>query len=68
MLSCVIRGLDNLKENTGALKQTVKEANDAETIAHDALASIDARAVEITSNMAEAQVKKCVRFYETIAD
>ena len=37
------------------LKQTVDEANDAETIAHDALASIDARASEIQSNMEDAK-------------
>jgi hypothetical protein len=50
----------NLKENEGEvsekLKESVAESNDAKTIAHDALASIDARAQEISTNMANAKV------------
>ena len=49
------RGLDNLKEVTEELKDTVDEAEDAGTIAHDALASINARADEITLNMDKAR-------------
>ncbi len=37
------------------LKETSERANDAETIAHDALASIDARADEITASMSRAR-------------
>lgn len=49
------RNLASLEEITAVLEETVKAANDAETIAHDALASIDARAEEITQNMDQAR-------------
>ena len=44
----------NIKKLEGqreVLKSTVQEADDAQTIAHDALASIEARAGEINDNM-----------------
>ena len=37
------------------MKSTVQQADDAETLAHDALASIDARAVEIKKHMKGTQ-------------
>ena len=43
-----IRKLEDQREK---LKSTVQEADDAETLAHDALASIDARAEEITERL-----------------
>ena len=43
-----IRELEGQRE---VLKSTVQEADDAETLAHDALASIDARAEEITDRL-----------------
>jgi chromosome segregation ATPase len=55
MLNTLFRGLDNLNDVTDVLKDTVLKANDAETLSHDALASIDARAEEITKNMAQAK-------------
>ncbi len=50
-----VRSLEGLTEITETLKETAIQANDAETIAHDALASIDARADEITQSMAGAR-------------
>ncbi len=49
------RNLNGLTQITGVLDETSKQANDAETIAHDALASIDARAHEITASMGRAR-------------
>lgn len=46
----ITRGMDNLKEVTDVLKDTMQKADDAETLAHDALQSIDARADLITRN------------------
>ena len=51
----ICSGLDGLTEVTDVLKETVNEANDAETIAHDALASINTRADEIKQNMDNAR-------------
>ena len=48
-------GVGNLNDIRYQLDETSKEADDAETIAHDALASIDARAAEITRNMKAAR-------------
>jgi hypothetical protein len=43
-------------ENLGdILKSTLTNADDAETLAHDALTSIDARANEIKKNMKSAR-------------
>lgn len=44
--------IDNLGET---LKATLFNAEDAETLSHDALASIDARANEIKKNMDSAK-------------
>lgn len=49
------RDLDNMKDLTEKLKETVQNATDAETVAHDALASIDARAQGIKDNMSTAR-------------
>ena len=46
----ITRGMGNLKEVTDVLKDTMQKADDAETLAHDALQSIDARADLITRN------------------
>ncbi len=53
--SLCLRNLQGLSEITEVLKETSEQANDAETIAHDALASINARADEITASMAGAR-------------
>ena len=45
------RALDGMKDLTEKLKQTVQNATDAETIAHDALGSIDLRAELIQAAM-----------------
>ena len=44
-----------MKDQGEILKSTVQQADDAETLAHDALASIDARAVEIKKHMKGTQ-------------
>ena len=54
-VEAITRGMDNLKEVTDVLKDTMQKADDAETLAHDALQSIDARADLITRNMAGAK-------------
>ncbi len=54
-VEAITSGIEELNEVTEVLKDTVTKANDAETLAHDALASIDARAEEITRNMAQAK-------------
>ena len=51
----IISNLRRMADQEEELKLTVKEADDAETLAHDALASIDARADEIKRNMGETQ-------------
>ena len=47
-MDAITRGMDNLKEVTDVLKDMMQKADDAETLAHDALQSIDARADLIT--------------------
>ena len=47
-VEAITRGMDGLKEVTDVLKDTMQKADDAETLAHDALQSIDARADLIT--------------------
>ena len=47
-MEAITRGMDGLKEVTDVLKDTMQKADDAETLAHDALQSIDARADLIT--------------------
>ena len=47
-VEAITRGMENLKEVTDVLKDTMQKADDAETLAHDALQSIDARADLIT--------------------
>lgn len=46
----IIKSISAIDDFPDVLQETVKEATDAETLAHDALASIDARADEITKN------------------
>ena len=52
MMSFIIySNIRKLEDQREKLKSTVQEADDAETLAHDALASIDARAEEITERL-----------------
>ena len=46
--------MEELKEVTDILSKTLNNASDAETLASDALTSIDTRANEITKSMANA--------------
>ena len=48
------RNMEELKEVTDILSKTLNNASDAETLASDALTSIDTRANEITKSMANA--------------
>ena len=52
-VEAITRGMDNMKEVTDVLKETMRYADDAETLAHDALQSIDARADLITRDAAQ---------------
>jgi hypothetical protein len=49
------RNLDTIENLGDTLKSTLSNADDAETLAHDALTSIDARANEIKKNMKSAR-------------
>ena len=49
------RNLDTVENLGDVLKSTLTNADDAETLAHDALTSIDARANEIKKNMKSAK-------------
>ncbi len=51
----ISRKLDAMPDLTEKLKETVINATDAETVAHDALASIDARAEVIKNDMKTAR-------------
>ncbi|TRY60964.1 hypothetical protein TCAL_05712 [Tigriopus californicus] len=51
----ITRGLESLPPTPELLKETVDIANDAETVAHDSLSSINARADEITRNIGQAR-------------
>ena len=49
------RNIDTVENLGDVLKSTLTNADDAETLAHDALTSIDARANEIKKNMKSAK-------------
>ena len=49
------RNIDTVENLGDVLKSTLTNADDAETLAHDALTSIDARANEIQKNMKSAK-------------
>jgi hypothetical protein len=53
--SFLFRNLDTVDNLGDVLKSTLTNADDAETLAHDALTSIDARANEIKKNMKSAR-------------
>ena len=55
VLSINYRNLDTIENLGDTLKSTLTNADDAETLAHDALTSIDARANEIKKNMKSAR-------------
>ena len=55
LLKSFFRALDGMKDLTEKLKQTVQNATDAETVAHDALGSIDLRAELIRNAMNESK-------------
>ena len=57
-VDAITRGMEGLKEVTDVLKDTMQKADDAETLAHDALQSIDARADLITRNA----IRRCRDF------
>ena len=57
-VEAITRGMEGLKEVTDVLKDTMQKADDAETLAHDALQSIDARADLITRDA----VQRCRDF------
>ena len=57
-VEAITRGMEGLKEVTDVLKDTMQKADDAETLAHDALQSIDARADLITRD----PIRRCRDF------
>ena len=59
-VEAITKSISSIDDFPDILAETVKEATDAETLAHDALASIDARAEEITKNKVSQSIRQAM--------